>query len=109
MVAPWAGSVMIFQVSLLGGRMRQTMQAPGSERLRRNNGMMSSAQTATSPTSGSVPQQWTKPMLTTISMIPSVAHPTISAGAHPQRTAKSSKAQKTRGGKAIASSLSKFA
>jgi hypothetical protein len=47
-------------------------------------------------------------MLVTISMIPSVAHPTISAGAHPQRTAKFSKVQNTRAGKAIASSFSQF-
>ena len=79
------------------------MQALGFGRLHRNNGMMSSAQTTTSPTSGSVPPHWTNPMLVTISMIPSVAHPTISPGAHPQRTAKFSNFQNTRAGKAIVS------
>jgi len=55
-----------------------------------------------------VPLHWTNPMLVTISIIPSVAHPTISAGSHPQRAANFSKVQNTRAGKAIASSLSKF-
>jgi hypothetical protein len=93
--------------SALCGRMRQIMQALNSGRLPRNNGMMSSAQTATSSTSDSAPLHWTIPTLVTISIIPSVAHPTISAGAHPQRKAKFSKVQNTRAGKAIASSLSK--
>lgn len=74
---------MIFHVAVPCGRMRQIIQALASGRLPRNNGMMSSAQTTTNPISGSVPLHWTIPALVTMSTIPSVAHATMSAEAHP--------------------------